>query len=153
MSRWAATVAVAPVFGIIVLACLPSARAAAEPTGNVVYQPPVDAPVTDVFRPPAQRWSAGNRGVDYGTTEGQVVRAAAPGQVVFAGQVGGSLHVVVLHADGAIDFVYGDMDMPAAVVGIAAGDGGEPIVATDLDAARGDVSGATIYETFLGEGP
>jgi len=100
VSRWAATVAVAPVFGIIVLACLPSARAAAEATGNVVYQPPVDAPVTDVFRPPAQRWSAGNRGVDYGTTEGQVVRAAAPGQVVFAGQVGGSLHVVVLHADG-----------------------------------------------------
>ena len=34
---------------------------------SVTYRPPVDAPVVDPFRPPAERWSAGNRGVEYAT--------------------------------------------------------------------------------------
>src|SRR5581483_4838166 len=49
---------------------------------------------------PASPYGAGNRGVDYATAPGTEVRAAADGEVVFAGQVGGTLHVVVLHGDG-----------------------------------------------------
>lgn len=66
----------------------------------VIYQPPVNAPVVDRFRPPASPYGPGNRGVDYATDSGTPVLAAAPGQVVFAGRVGGGLHVVILHADG-----------------------------------------------------
>ena len=72
----------------------------AAPPQSVTYRPPVDAPIVDAFRPPAERWSAGNRGVEYATTSGEPVAAAADGVVAFAGQVGGQLHVVVLHADG-----------------------------------------------------
>ncbi len=64
------------------------------------HRPPVDAPVVDGFRPPASPFGPGNRGIDYATAEGTPVRASADGQVVFAGPVGGQLHVVVRHADG-----------------------------------------------------
>jgi pimeloyl-ACP methyl ester carboxylesterase len=66
----------------------------------VVYTPPVDAVVTDRFRPPPTPYAAGNRGIDYDTAPGQPVVAAAAGEVVFAGRVGRSVHAVVLHADG-----------------------------------------------------
>jgi hypothetical protein len=81
-------------------ALVPMRAHAAPAADRVEYQPPVDAPVVDGFRPPPEPWAAGNRGLDYGTTLGQPVRAAAAGVVVFAGQVGGTLHVSVLHADG-----------------------------------------------------
>ena len=74
--------------------------AAAAPPAPVSYRAPVDAPVTDPFRAPASRYGAGNRGLTYLTEPGTPVGAAAPGQVTFAGRVGGALHVVVLHADG-----------------------------------------------------
>ncbi|MDQ6798965.1 MAG: M23 family metallopeptidase [Actinomycetota bacterium] len=57
-------------------------------------------PIVDPFRPPPHPGAAGNRGIDYETVPGHPVGAAADGEVVFAGPVGGSLHVVVLHADG-----------------------------------------------------
>lgn len=82
------------------VAAVPAPAGAAVPPGKVSYRPPVEAPIVDEFRPPAQRWSAGNRGIDYGTAPGTKVRAAADGEVTFAGQVGGSLHVVLLHSDG-----------------------------------------------------
>jgi hypothetical protein len=66
----------------------------------VRYRPPVDGPIVDHFDPPAQRWQAGNRGIDYGVPAGTVVVAAADGEVVFAGPVAGALHVTVRHADG-----------------------------------------------------
>lgn len=66
-------------------------------TGHV---PPVDAPVIDGFRPPDQPWLPGNRGLEYDTDPGQVVRASASGTVTFAGQVGGDLFVTVLHPGG-----------------------------------------------------
>ncbi len=84
---------------LALLLALPSGAQAA-PAQRVTYRPPVDAPVVDPFRPPAERWSAGNRGIEYATTRGDPVAAAAGGVVSFAGQVGGQLHVVVLHADG-----------------------------------------------------
>jgi murein DD-endopeptidase MepM/ murein hydrolase activator NlpD/alpha-beta hydrolase superfamily lysophospholipase len=92
--RHVAAVAVA---ALVLLAGTP--RAAADPS-PVTYRPPVDGPVVDAFRPPATAFGAGNLGLEYATRPGAAVRAAAAGEVVFAGQVGGSLHVVVLHADG-----------------------------------------------------
>lgn len=85
------------VVALVLLAGTP--RAAAEPS-PVTYRPPVDGPVVDRFRPSASGYGAGNLGVEYATRPGQAVVAAAAGEVVYAGQVGGSLHVVVLHADG-----------------------------------------------------
>ena len=76
------------------------ARVAGAGPAPVVYRPPVDAPLADVFRPPADPFGPGNRGIDYATAPGTAVRAAAPGEVTFAGAVGRSFHVVVLHADG-----------------------------------------------------
>ncbi len=111
----------------------PSAGPSA-PTGDpggaaeVAYVPPVDAPVTDRFRPPSTPYGAGNRGVDYDTAPGTAVRASAGGEVVFAGQVGSALHVVVLHPDGvrttyafltAISARRGDHIAQGDVVGIA----------------------------------
>src|SRR4051812_42369634 len=100
MRRLATCLAVCCTVLIAALVVFPLAQPAAADDG-VTYQPPVDdAPITDPFRPPPEPWAAGNRGVDYGTEPGAPVRAAAAGEVVFAGPVGGSLHVVVLHEDG-----------------------------------------------------
>jgi hypothetical protein len=79
---------------------LPASPAFPSDAPTPSYRPPVDAPVADGFRPPAQTWGAGNRGLEYATAPGTTVRASADGEVTFAGQVGGSLHVVVLHDDG-----------------------------------------------------
>src|SRR3954464_5955 len=75
------------------------AAPAAAQAASVEYSPPVDAPVSDPFRPPATPYGPGNRGVDYATKPGLPVVAAAGGVVTFARQVGGTLHVVVLHDD------------------------------------------------------
>lgn len=64
------------------------------------YQPPVVAPVVDGFRPPANPYGPGNRGIDYATEPGTPVGAAGDGVVTFAGPVAGALHVTVLHPDG-----------------------------------------------------
>ncbi|MEY2477119.1 MAG: hypothetical protein QOG87_2434 [Actinomycetota bacterium] len=93
--RHVAAVAVA---ALVLLVGTP--RAAAADPSPVTYRPPVDGPVVDRFRPSASGFGPGNLGLEYATAPGTTVGAAAPGQVVFAGQVGGSLHVVVLHADG-----------------------------------------------------
>lgn len=66
----------------------------------VIYRAPVDAPVIDGFRPPPRVGAPGNRGLEYATRPGTAVRAAAPGVVTFAGQVGRARHVTVLHPDG-----------------------------------------------------
>ena len=82
----------------------------------VVYTPPVDAPITDPFRPPPQPWLPGNRGIEYATTPGTPVRAAARGRVTFAGAVAGDLHVTVAHPDG-IRTSYSFLATVAVVVG------------------------------------
>jgi hypothetical protein len=125
MRRCALAVALATV--LLVLAAPPTAAAGAQPVG---YVPPVDVPIVDGFRPPATRYGPGNRGVDYGTSAGDDVRAAADGTVVFAGRIGPSWHVVVLHDDGlrtSYSFLAdatvrrGDDVHQGDVVGIAAG--------------------------------
>jgi hypothetical protein len=64
------------------------------------YIPPVDAPISDSFRPPSGPYGAGNRGLEYDTRPGAPVRASGAGTVVFAGPVGGALHVTLSHSDG-----------------------------------------------------
>jgi len=94
------------------------------------YRPPTDAPIVDFFRPPAQPWMSGNRGVDFGTAAGAQISAAAEGRVVFAGQVGGELHVTVEHDDqlrttysflSSVTVSPGDRVQLGEVIGIAGG--------------------------------
>ena len=96
--------------------------------GRPVFRPPVDAPVTDPFRPPGSPYGPGNRGIEYDTEPGDAVRAAAPGTVVFAGAVAGTLHVTVDHGGGLLSsYSYlervsvrtGAVVARGAVVGIA----------------------------------
>jgi hypothetical protein len=103
---------------------------AGTPDTNVRYGPPVASGIVDPYRPPPSPWDAGNRGVDYATAPGTTVRAAADGEVVFAGNVGGSLHVTVAHADGlrttyaflgTITVVAGDRLARGDTVGTTAG--------------------------------
>lgn len=99
---------------LLVLCCagsVPLAAAAGPPPGQapsdsgdpgerVLYSPPVDAAVAEPFQAPATPYGPGNRGIDYAVAAGTVVRAAADGTVVFAGQVAGELYVTLRHADG-----------------------------------------------------
>ena len=88
---------------IAVLAALPTTGAASYSESNrLVFRPPVDAPVSDPFRPPSDPYGPGNRGIEYRTSPGEVVRAGAAGRVSFAGAVAGSLYVTVDHGDGVV---------------------------------------------------
>ena len=64
---------------LLVLCCAALASTITPATAQPppTYQPPVDAEVVDGFRPPATRFGAGNRGLEYATTPGTEVRAAA----------------------------------------------------------------------------
>jgi pimeloyl-ACP methyl ester carboxylesterase len=94
----------------------------AQSTEPVVHTPPVTAPIVDAFRPPSHPFGPGNRGLEYDTEPGTEVRASADGQVVFAGEVAGSLHVTLRHADG-IRTSYSFLDRIDAVVGQQVGQG------------------------------
>jgi Peptidase family M23/Putative serine esterase (DUF676) len=110
------------------LAAAASARASWEEPPSSTYRPPVSAPISDPFRPPAGPYGAGNRGLEYDTDPGDPVRASADGTVVFAGPVAGTLHVTLRHGDGvrtsysflrAIDVVLGQRVRAGGPVGIA----------------------------------
>ncbi len=73
---------------------------AASGDGRPVFRPPVERPVADPFREPEDPYGPGNRGVEYDTEPGDVVRAAADGTVVFAGAVARDLYVTVDHGGG-----------------------------------------------------
>lgn len=83
----------------IVLGALIGVVARVEPAG-ADWEHPVDAAVSDPFRAPKTRFGAGNRGLEYATAGGEIVRAVDAGAVVFAGTVGRQRHVVVDHGDG-----------------------------------------------------
>ena len=100
-----------PALAVLVLSVAVTVRAAPAAAASVVavrgaasgvprYLAPVDGVIVDHFRPPATVYSAGNRGIDEVTTPGSPVVAAASGVVLFAGPVGGALHVTIRHADG-----------------------------------------------------
>ena len=98
---------------------------ATAPASAMRHQPPVDAAVLDPFRAPPEPWLAGNRGIEYDTEAGDVIRASAPGVVAFAGAVAGDRHVTIRHSP--------ELVTTAAFVGevlVAAGDtvaAGDPI--------------------------
>ena len=126
--RRVAIVAVATV--VVSVTVVVQSTAAAEPSGDLLHRAPSDAPVIDHFRPPPQPWSPGNRGIDYGTVAGDEVRASAPGRVIFAGAVGGELHITIEHSDGLrtsysfladLRVAAGDRVRAGDVVGTAAG--------------------------------
>ena len=71
------------------------AGASPEPRGVWPLDPEPD--VVRGFEPPPSPYAAGHRGVDLAGSPGQVVRAALPGRVGFAGSIGGKPVVTVLH--------------------------------------------------------
>ena len=87
-------------FVVMTLAALSLSLVAGTVAADACWLPPVDAPVVDPFRPPPCAWCPGNRGLEYGTPAGTVVRAVAAGEVTFSGTVAGMRYVVVRHADG-----------------------------------------------------
>ena len=98
------------------------------PDGCGAYRAPVDAPVVDRFRLPDGHYGAGNRGLEYGTSPGQPVRAINAGRVSFSGPVAGRIAVSVRHPDGRVSsltglevavVVRGDLVARGAVVGTA----------------------------------
>jgi pimeloyl-ACP methyl ester carboxylesterase len=94
------SLAVALVAVCFLAAAILPVEAAESSATRIDYVAPVDAPIIDGFRPPDEIWQAGNRGIDFGTVAGDDVMATAAGRVVFAGPVGGALHVTIEHGDG-----------------------------------------------------
>lgn len=62
--------------------------------------PPVPGPIVQPFHAPACTYCRGHRGVEYAPAAGTPVVAVAGGRVTFAGQVAGTLYVVVSQPDG-----------------------------------------------------
>lgn len=110
----------------------------------VDYAPPVDAPVVDPFRPPPRPWLPGNRGIEYSTEPGTVVRAAGRGTVAFAGRVAGSLHVTVSHPDG-VRTSYSHLATVHVLAGQAVS-GGDALGATGRRLHVGARRGATYID-------
>jgi hypothetical protein len=73
------------------------------------YQPPVPLEVVRPFDAPSHAYGPGHRGVKLRARPGDPVRAAAPGTVVHAGAVAGTVWVSVDHADG-VRTSYGPLD-------------------------------------------
>jgi murein DD-endopeptidase MepM/ murein hydrolase activator NlpD len=88
----AATCAVA---ALVTVSAAPPARAADR---EAAWLHPVDGSVVQPFRAPTSAYGAGHRGVDFAASPGTPVHAANAGVVTFAGDVAGSLHVVVSHS-------------------------------------------------------
>lgn len=115
----------------VVGAVLGTGLAGARPAsaGEGPWIPPIDAPIIDPFRPPASRYGAGNRGLEYGASPGQSIWAVDDGTVVFAGRVGNARHITVDHGSGlrstyafveSIGVVRGQTVRQGQVVGSAA---------------------------------
>jgi len=85
------------VLAVVALVLGGTAASSARP---VSYRPPVTAPVLDPFRAPAGPYAAGNRGIDYDTSQGQRVVAIGMGTVTFAGKVANVPYVTITHPDG-----------------------------------------------------
>ena len=101
----------------------PPKAPAAGPRSEPWFQPPVSAPVGDPFRMSEGPYGPGNRGIEYDTEPGDVVAAAAAGEVVFAGSVARSLHVTIDHGAGVVSS-YSYLERITAPVGarLARGD-------------------------------
>lgn len=88
----------------------------AEPAPDVPCALPVEAEVTDGFRPPAEPWLPGNRGLTFATEPARPVRAVAPGRVTFAGAIAHRWYVTVRLPDGR-DVTYSFLASAAVSTG------------------------------------
>lgn len=90
------------------------------------------------FKKPAQRWSAGHRGVDLRVPENdRHVYAPAPGKVVFSGTIVNRKVLVIAHPDGRRStFEPMDEALPVGTT-VAAGE----VIGTVADAADGNGEG------------
>jgi hypothetical protein len=118
---------------LLVIACASALVAVAAPRvaradTSPAWIRPVDGPVVAPFREPTSTYGAGHRGVDLAAAPGTPVRAANDGTVTFAGDVGGTEHVVVAHS-GNLRTSYSFLASVAVHEGQAVG--------------RGDVIGTT----------
>ena len=95
---------------------------------GVRFMPPVDAPISDPYRPPATPYGPGNRGIEYATTPGVDVRASGDGVVAFAGIIAYERYVSIDHQGGirttysylaTIEVVVGQQITQGEVVGTA----------------------------------
>ncbi len=64
------------------------------------YLRPTNRAIRDPWRPPANPYAAGNRGIEFATVAGDRVVIAASGRVTFAGHVADTYYLVVAHPDG-----------------------------------------------------
>jgi murein DD-endopeptidase MepM/ murein hydrolase activator NlpD len=91
-------------FAFVALACFQISPPTVPPPvalpPALVFAPPVDAEITDGWRPPGHEYGPGNRGWEYATDEGTSVRAAGDGVVTFAGTIDGERYVTVAHRGG-----------------------------------------------------
>jgi len=102
-----------------------------DPPPDVLYRPPVDAPVSDPFRAPTGPYGPGNRGIEYATAPRTAATAIGAGVVVFAGPVAGRGVVTVLHPDGLRSSLTG-----LVTVAVAAG---QPVVHSSVLGLTGNV--------------
>ena len=147
--RLASSVALAVI--CLPLSALPAAagQASAAPGAGARWPLAGQVQVVRGFAPPAQRWSAGHRGVDLLGHEGALVRAAAAGSVSFAGPIAGRGVVVVAHRDGTrttyepvtATVTVGDAVIAGAAIGRLAAAAGHCLPAACLHwgRLRGDV--------------
>ena len=84
---------------------------------------PVGREVVDPFREPACTWCAGNRGIEWRASRGELVQSSATGRVTFAGRVAGVGWVVVEVRDGLL-VTHGRLGVVAVESGdrLSAGD-------------------------------
>lgn len=95
MLRTTATaMAVIIIIGVSISIAVPAVGA------ELVLRPPTEAPILDPYRAPSSPYGPGNRGIEYATEPGELIRAAADGTVTFVGAVGGNLFVTVAHGAG-----------------------------------------------------
>lgn len=106
--------------GLITVAGLaPPAAGTTDPAGVWPLRP--EPTVERGFQPPDEPWGAGHRGVDLLGRPGQLVRAALPGRVSWAGALAGRGVVVVDH--GPTRTTYEPVDATVSVgETVAAGD-------------------------------
>ncbi|MCW2771940.1 MAG: Peptidase [Nocardioides sp.] len=106
---------------VLVALCWPSPAGAAETDPVGVWPLRPEPEVVADFDPPDSPWGSGHRGVDLLGTAGQVVRAALPGRVSFAGVLAGRGVVVVDH--GGTRTTYEPVDATVSL--------GDPVAAGD----------------------
>lgn len=126
-----------------------AAGGAAQETGSRgEWSRPASGPVVRPFAEPLALYAAGHRGVDFAAARGSAVRAANDGVVSFAGDVAGTLHVVVSH-DGGIRTSYSFLLGTDVRVGqrVQRGD----VVGTAGGAGDGHAAGVLHFGVRVGE--